>query len=397
MASARSSGAAAGQLGSLYSLGAAGDLTDGQLLERFLTRDDPAAAEAAFSELVDRHGSMVLSVCRRELGDAHDANDAFQATFLVLVSKAATFRHWDTVGGWLVGIARRVAARARVENARRRRHHGQFGAERTQIEDRLVANMATEPDPDYAPLLAEVARLPERFRAAVVLHYFEGLTTEATAQRLGCARGTVLSRLSRARDRIKARLERQGVSYPALIPAGGSLVRWLPLDAVPASLAQGTVRAASSLGLAGAAIESIVPAAVAQLSRRVARRLVMTRVGWAASMIVLVVMGVSIGLAATLAPSDEPRPGQVTERPQDAMAKPQASRTGQPVKAEPIVLRGQVLDPDGKSVAGAELVVSVPVIGLGAEPRHVGITGSDGRFQLSIERLRTRAAPRPNR
>ena len=102
MASARSSGAAAGQLGSLYSLGAAGSLTDGQLLERFLARDDPAASEAAFTALVDRHGAMVLCVCRRELGDPHDAHDAFQATFLVLVSKAATIRNRESVGGWLV-------------------------------------------------------------------------------------------------------------------------------------------------------------------------------------------------------------------------------------------------------------------------------------------------------
>ncbi len=117
MASTRSSGAMAGQLGSLYSLGAAGDLTDGQLLERFLIRDDPAAAEAAFTALVDRHGAMVLSVCRRELSDLHDAHDAFQATFLVLTSKAATIRHRDSVGGWLFGIARRVAARARMDGA----------------------------------------------------------------------------------------------------------------------------------------------------------------------------------------------------------------------------------------------------------------------------------------
>ena len=130
MARERTSGMAAGPLGSLFSLGVSGDLTDGQLLERFLARDDPAAAEAAFAALVDRHGSMVLGVCRRELGDVHDAHDAFQATFLVLVSKAATLRHWDTVGGWLVGIARRVSARARVERARRRRHLRQFGAER---------------------------------------------------------------------------------------------------------------------------------------------------------------------------------------------------------------------------------------------------------------------------
>src|SRR5262249_34797215 len=130
MSSARSSGAVAGQLGSLYSLGAAGGLTDGQLLERFLTRDDPTAADAAFTALVDRHGAMVLSVCRRELGDLHDAYDAFQATFLVLVSKASTIRHRDSVGGWLFGIARRVSARARIEGARRRRHLERAGVER---------------------------------------------------------------------------------------------------------------------------------------------------------------------------------------------------------------------------------------------------------------------------
>src|SRR5262249_52397019 len=210
MASARSSGAVTGQLGSLYSLGAAGGLTDGQLLERFLTRDDPTAAEAAFTALVDRHGAMVLSVCRRELGDLQDAHDAFQATFLVLVSKAATIRHRESVGGWLFGIARRVAARARVEGARRRRHPEQLGVARDRLEDGSSATSSPEPDVDYAPLIDEVHRLPERFRAPVVLHYFEGLSTEATAQRLGCARGTVLSRLSRARNRLKQRLERRG-------------------------------------------------------------------------------------------------------------------------------------------------------------------------------------------
>ena len=151
MASTRSSGAAAGQLGSLYSLGAAGSLTDGQLLERFLTRDDPAASEAAFTALVDRHGTMVLSVCRRELGDLHDAHDAFQATFLVLVSKASTIRRRESVGGWLFGIARRVAARARVDGARRRRHLEQFGAERTIFEDgpvdRVVGRMPSPTTP----------------------------------------------------------------------------------------------------------------------------------------------------------------------------------------------------------------------------------------------------------
>ena len=222
-----------------------------------------SASEAAFTALVDRHGAMVLGVCRRELSDPHDAHDAFQATFLVLVSKAATVRHWETVGGWLVGIARRVAARARVEGARRRRHLAQFGVERAALGDGSLTVSTPEAEPDYAPLLAEVDRLPERFRAPVVLHYFEGLSTEATAQRLGCARGTVLSRLSRARSRLKDRLERRGAAPAVLIPAGDAFTRWLPPETVPAWLSQGTIRAASSLRLAGAAFESVVPVAVA--------------------------------------------------------------------------------------------------------------------------------------
>jgi RNA polymerase sigma factor (sigma-70 family) len=383
MSSARSSGAVAGQLGSLYSLGAAGGLTDGQLLERFLTRDDPTAAEAAFTALVDRHGAMVLSVCRRELGDLHDAYDAFQATFLVLVSKASTIRHRDSVGGWLFGIARRVSARARIEGARRRRHLERVGLERFACEDGSPSTSA-EPEIDYAPLMDEVHRLPERFRAPVVLHYFEGLSAEATAQRLGCARGTVLSRLSRARHRLKKRLESRGASPAVLIPAADSLMRWLPPAPMPAWLAQGTVRAASSLGLAGAAIESVVPAKVAGLSRRVARTLALSRVGAIGSLIVLAVVGVSIGLAATLSPDDQPRTGPAMEAPKDAGMKRAAPREGAKPKAEPVILRGQVLGPDGHPMAGAGLFLSVLEPMMKAGSRRLGATGTDGRFELTV-------------
>ncbi len=111
MNNAQSSPVLGDQLSLLYNLGAAGTLTDGQLLDRFLARNDPAASEAAFTALVERHGAMVLSICRQLLGDPHDAHDAFQATFLVLVSKAGSIRKRESVGGWLFGIARRVAAR----------------------------------------------------------------------------------------------------------------------------------------------------------------------------------------------------------------------------------------------------------------------------------------------
>ena len=115
MDKARSSPVLGGPISMLYNLGAAGTMTDGQLLDRFLARNDPDASEAAFTALVDRHGPMVLSICRQLLGDPHDAHDAFQATFLVLVSKAGSIRRREAVGGWLFGIARRVAARSQVE------------------------------------------------------------------------------------------------------------------------------------------------------------------------------------------------------------------------------------------------------------------------------------------
>src|SRR5262249_34364079 len=204
-----------GQLSTLYNLGSVGTLTDGQLLECFMARDEPAASEAAFAALVDRHGAMVLGTCRKVLGDVHEAHDAFQATFLVLASKAESIRRRESVGGWLFGIARRVAARARVEAARRRRHLERLGAERSSLPDRHEDAPCDEAQPDLAPLIAEVDRLPERFRAPVVLHYLEGLSTEATAQRLGCPRGTVLSRLARARSRLRKRLERRGVAPAA--------------------------------------------------------------------------------------------------------------------------------------------------------------------------------------
>ncbi len=382
MSRARSIEVPAGPLGALFHLGTAGSLTDGQLLQRFLSRDDPAAAEAAFAALVDRHGAMVLAICRRELGDVHDADDAFQATFLVLVSKAATMRHWDTVGGWLVGIARRVTARARVDGAHRRRHLHQLGHAKTQRHPVTSAELES----DGRPLIAEVSRLPERFRAPVVLHYFEGLSTEATAHRLGCARGTVLSRLSRARDRLRRRLEGRGIAPAVLIPAGDTLTRWLPADPVPAGLAHGTVRAASSLGLAGAAIESVVPATVASLSRRVARTLALSKLG-AATLLLLAAACVSIGVAATLQPEQKPQDGAAMQKPQVAAGKRQAPPFDQQAKSEPFVLRGQVVDPDGKPVARAEIVLSIATNGLEGEPRRLGTTGQDGRFDVSIPRI----------
>ncbi len=248
-----------------------------------------------------------------------------------------------------------------------------------------TASPAAESEADYTPLLAEVDQLPERFRAPVVLHYLEGLSTEATAQRLGCARGTVLSRLSRARDRLRRRLERRGAVPAVLIPAGDASMRWLPAEVVPSPLAYGTIRAASTLGMAGAAIESVVPPTVAGLSRRVVRTLALARVGAAAALALTALVGVSIGLAATLRPEQERQHGAM-QKPQAPTQKRQAPASDQQAKSEPLVLRGHVVDPDGKPVAGAEVLLSIAKPGLVGEPRHVGASGPDGQFEVSVPR-----------
>src|SRR5271165_6316719 len=121
MSSMSSTGALVGQIRTLYRLGPVGTLSDRQLLDRFLDRTDPEASDAACGQLIERHGPMVLSLCTRLLGDTQDAEDAFQATFLVLVRKAGSIRNPDALGSWLFGIASRVAAQARSHASLRRR------------------------------------------------------------------------------------------------------------------------------------------------------------------------------------------------------------------------------------------------------------------------------------
>jgi RNA polymerase sigma factor (sigma-70 family) len=187
-------------IAALFDVGTCAGMSDGELLEWFQTRRD-ASAERAFSVLVDRHGPMVLRTCRAILGDRTDAEDAFQVTFLVLARKAGSIRRRESVTGWLYGVAFRTASYARGSRARRRRHE-RAAAARTS--ERIEAET---PDDLAALVHEEVARLPERLRAAVLLCEIDGLTSEEAARRLNCPVGTIKSRLSRARERLKQRLE----------------------------------------------------------------------------------------------------------------------------------------------------------------------------------------------
>jgi RNA polymerase sigma factor (sigma-70 family) len=195
----------------LNRLGVSSDLTDGELLERFLTGRGPAA-EASFAALLDRHGPMVLHVCGQILGDAHQAEDAFQATFLVLVRKAGTVRKRGSVASWLYGVAQRIAKQARTKTIRRLACERKAGKPEVVLEPDLAG--ANE---SWARLCEEIGRLPERYREPVVLCYLEGQSTEAAARRLGCRRGTVLSRLARGRARLRGRLLRHSLALPCAL------------------------------------------------------------------------------------------------------------------------------------------------------------------------------------
>src|SRR5437660_8426754 len=184
-------------------------LTDGQLLHDYLSRHE----EAALAALVRRHGPMVWGVCRRVLRSYHDAEDAFQATFLVLVRRAASITSPDLLANWLYGVAQQTALKARATTAKRR------GRERQVIN--MPEPAATEGDlwHDLQPLLdQELSRLPDKYRVAIVLCDLEGKTRKEAARQLGVPEGTLSARLTRGRVMLAKRLSRQGLAV-----SGGAL------------------------------------------------------------------------------------------------------------------------------------------------------------------------------
>ena len=229
----------------LFHVGTSNGLTDAQLLDRFRARSDPNSSEAAFAGLMARHGPMVLGVCRRALSNPDDVADAFQATFLILVRKADTVRVEDSLGRWLYGVSRRVSVRTKLAAARR------SAREVRGIE--LTAAPAADRDGDELRdvLDEEISRLPEKFRSAVVLCELEGLGHDDAARQLGCAVGTVKSRLSRAREKLRSRLIRRGVAPTVL-----ALYIESTSAAVPARLMAATIK--SAIGTAEAGVSPTV-------------------------------------------------------------------------------------------------------------------------------------------
>ncbi len=253
-----------------------GGMTDGQLLECFVARRD----EAAFEALVRRHGPMVLGVCRRLVGHSQDAEDAFQATFLVLVRKATSIGQRELVGNWLYGTAYRAGLE--VKAARRRAKERQVSAmpEPVAIDDADAGR-------ELRPVLdQELNRLPDKYRVPVVLCDLEGRTRRDVARQLGIPEGTLSGRLTTARRKLAKRLGRHGVTLSA-----GALAMLLAPNAasasLPASLVVSTVQAAALLA-AGKPVAAAASAHVAAITEGVLNAMLMTKLKVTAAFLIVI-------------------------------------------------------------------------------------------------------------
>jgi RNA polymerase sigma factor (sigma-70 family) len=292
-------------LRSLLLLPEGADLTDGQLLEYFISRREPAALEA----LVRRHGPMVWGVCRRVLGSHHDAEDAFQATFLVLVRKAASVYPRAKVGNWLYGVAYQTALKARATRAKRRKRESSV----TQMPEPAVKDQDLWND--LQPLLdQEVSRLPEKYRTVIVLCELEGRTVKEAARQLGCPDGTVASRLARGRAMLVKRLARHGLAV-----TGGTLAGVLSQEAsasVPASVLSSTVKTVTLVAAGQAADTGVISGTVAALTEGVIKAMLLNKL-MKVTAVLLVLAGLSgpTGLIYLTQAAGPPKAPQASKRP----------------------------------------------------------------------------------
>ncbi|HKI38151.1 MAG TPA: sigma-70 family RNA polymerase sigma factor [Gemmataceae bacterium] len=310
-------------------------VSDAELLERFVSRRD----EAAFEVLVWRHAGLVLGVCGRLLRQPEDIEDIFQATFLALARRAGSIGKRESLASWLYKVAYRVALRVRIRAARE-------AARRQRVADLPAPPPAgSNVGPDLRSLLdEEINRLPEKYRAAVVLCYLESKTTEEAARQLGCARGTVCSRLSWARRRLRGRLTRRGLALPA-----AGLTAVLAPSAAPAALVDATTQAAVVFA-SGQAAGPLTGQAVA-LAEGVVRAMMLSKAKVVA-VVVLVLGALSLGACVCVQPVLAEKPGA-----EEAPALVRGSGDGVRMPAEaPAKLGLQVAEVKPRAAAKAQLL-----------------------------------------
>ena len=254
-----------------------GGMTDGELLDRFTTRRG-ATAESAFEALVARHSPMVARVCRGLLRDEHDVEDAFQATFLVLVRRAGSIGERDLLAPWLYGVAHQVARKARAVALRRRgREGGPAG-----IDPPARLDPSVELQVDLAPVLhEEVDRLPEKYRRPVILCHLQGLTHAEAARELAWPVGTVSVRLVRARKILADRLSRRGVTASATLVATSLAAEATAAALTPSWIQTAAVAAlAASSGLPLSTATAAASAVAITLARRTSMTMLLSSCKW---------------------------------------------------------------------------------------------------------------------
>jgi len=272
---------------------------DDTLLERFIHQRDAGA----FEDLVRRHGPMVMGVCRRVLGKSADAEDAFQATFLVFLRKAGSVGRRGSLAGWLYTVAHRVALRARANAARRQE------CERDAMKRQHFAlNDDDQAWSDLRPVLdEELSRLPDKYREPVVLCYLEGNTEQEAALQLDCPLGTLSWRLVHARELLRTRLARRGVALSTGML--GTLLAEHATAAVPPATFDLTLTVAGALLAAGptsATTAGIASVQVSALTEGVLHAMFMTRMKIAAGMLTLILM-IGSALVWAVDPADRPQ------------------------------------------------------------------------------------------
>jgi RNA polymerase sigma factor (sigma-70 family) len=367
----------------LFQLGTLGTLSDARLLELFVSRRGEEAAEAAFEELVNRHGPMVLRVCRGLLRDEHDAEDAFQAVFLVLAGRAGSIRNGRSAASWLFGVAHRVAGRIRRSAARRRR------LARDVAEQASEGVRANEEASDGEVLHEEIDRLPERLRTAVVLCYLEGLTYDAAAQRLGLSEDSIRGRLARARDRLRRRLTGRGITLPAALLAAGSVAEGHGRAAVSMPLTASLVGSTTRVALGVQAGETATV-----LARGVLRSMAISHLR-SAALILVAVLGSGLMAWHAVAARDDGK-GRPAKQPGPARAAARPSASPEPARSVddpdgPYAISGRVsVEGSGEPVPDARLDISLgfpnhsPILGESQDHSRDVRTGADGRFRIEI-------------
>lgn len=344
---------------------------DADLLSRFTGQHD----QAAFAALLRRHGPMVLNVCRRLLRQSEDAEDVFQAVFLLLARKAASIRKREAAGSWLYGVAYRLASKLRTRRLRRQKHERQAGLRKcSENEPEIKAAWQQV----QATLDEALWRLPEKYRTSLILCYLEGMSHEEAARQLGCPVATLRSRLLRGREKLRAALARRGLDlsmsgFAALLAANAAE------GTLPATLGQTTLRAAGRFA-AGQPANQIVSVAVARLVEGGLRTMLLGKLRIGILLVValgLLATGAGVPIFHALAISQPP--AQQNNGGKDAKAENAAKADKEkPKPSREVVVR--VVNGKGKPVAEAEVYSLAEDLKVSAEGR----TDAEGRWSVRV-------------